>query len=179
MSKITVFISYAREDVEKVKRIRNRLAEAGMRPWLDIDQILPGEKWDKKIKEGLEQADFIILCLSNNSVSKRGYLQKEIRYALNAVEEMLDSDIYLVPIRLDACEVPRSLQDFQWVDYFSLEGPEKLLMAIREGAKKRELGGAQIEITKKDDSQTVDLSHLGGSDFLKSFSLKKIFKRDK
>jgi hypothetical protein len=49
----------------------------------------------------------------------------------------LDSDIYLIPARLEDCEVPERLGDFQWVDLFEEDGWTRLVKAIQEGLKRR------------------------------------------
>jgi CheY-like chemotaxis protein len=53
--------------------------------------------------------------------------------------EQLDADIYLIPIRLEECEVPDRLSEFQYLDLFEDGAGEKLLMAIQEGMKRREV----------------------------------------
>ncbi len=64
-------------------RICMRLFETKTFPpgWLNKD-ILPGEQWKMKIRQAINASEFFIACLSTNSVQKRGYLQKEIRGAL-------------------------------------------------------------------------------------------------
>jgi hypothetical protein len=67
-----VFLSYAREDEARVVALYDGLAAAGFKPWLDKKDILPGEKWELAIERALRQAKTILICLSPNSVSKRG-----------------------------------------------------------------------------------------------------------
>ncbi len=50
---------------------------------------------------------------------------------------MLDSDIYLIPVRLEDCEVPESLRDFQWVNLFEEKGWTLLAKAIQVGMERR------------------------------------------
>ena len=42
----------------------------------------------------------MLVCLSHNAITKRGYVQKEIRYALDAADEQPESTIYLIPPKL-------------------------------------------------------------------------------
>lgn len=44
MDQVQIFISYAREDQERVKALYYRLVEAGFHTWLDREHILPGMK---------------------------------------------------------------------------------------------------------------------------------------
>lgn len=132
-----IFLSYARDDREKVEKLYQKLLAAGFKPWMDIKDILPGERWKSSIQKAIRCSDFFLACLSAKSVNKRGFLQKEIRIALDIWQEKLDSDIYLIPVRLEDCEVPESLRDFQWVDIFEEHGWTQLVRAIQTGMKRR------------------------------------------
>jgi tetratricopeptide (TPR) repeat protein len=134
---IWVFLSYAREDRERVEDLYQELSRAGFKPWMDTKDILPGERWEASIRMAIRRSDFFLACLSSNSVNKRGFLQKEIKSALDICQEMLDSDIYLIPVRLEDCQVPASLRDFQWVNLFKEDGWARLIEAIQVGMERR------------------------------------------
>lgn len=104
---------------------------------MDKHDILPGEKWELAIKRAIRDCDFFLICLSKNSVNKRGVLQKEIRIALDICQGMIDNDIYIIPVRLEECDAPESLQDFQGVDWFEKDGWTKLKNAIQVGMDRR------------------------------------------
>jgi hypothetical protein len=132
-----IFLSYAREDEEKVKKLHQKLSNVGFKPWMDKKDILPGERWESSIRRAIQHSDFFLACLSANSVNKRGWIQKEIRDALDIWQEMLDSDIYLIPVRLEDCEVPERLRKFHWVNLFEEDGWTRLVKAIQIGMKRR------------------------------------------
>ena len=132
-----IFLSYARENEQKVEKLYRKLYAAGFKPWMDTKDILPGEQWEPRVPQAIRHSDFFLACLSTNSVNKRGFLQKEIKEALDIWQEMLDSDIYLIPVRLEDCEVPESLRDFQWVDLFEESGWTRLVKAIQVGMEHR------------------------------------------
>ena len=137
MSKSQIFLSYAREDEEKVLALYGKLTEAGFKPWMDVEDILPGEKWEGSIGRAIEASEFVLICLSGNSVDKRGYLQREIGTALDLWEEKLEDDIYLIPVRLEKCQPPGRLCEFQWVDWFSPRGWNRLLKALHAGLERQ------------------------------------------
>ena len=137
MDEVRIFISYAREDEVRVKQLSQRLADAGFQPWLDRERIIPGMKWEPVIKKALKQSDFVLVCLSATSINKRGFLQREIKQALEQAEEKLEHDVYLIPARLDDCEIPDALSEIQWVDLFEDDGWRLLLNAIEYGLKQR------------------------------------------
>ena len=133
---LNVFISYAREDADRVQNLYVQLSSAGLKPWMDIKDILPGENWESSIWRAAQNADFVLVCLSEKSVNKRGFLQREIKKAMTIWEEKLEEDIYLIPVRLEKCDVPEILSRLQWVDLFEIGGMQKLLQAIQKGAER-------------------------------------------
>jgi len=134
---VQIFLSYARPDEEEVENLYQKLSNKGFKPWMDKRDILPGERWPSSIQEAIRRSDFFLACLSKNSVDKRGWIQREIREALDILQGMLDSDIYLIPVRLEACEVLERLRDFQWVNLFEENGWARLMKAIQIGIKRR------------------------------------------
>ncbi|MFT3890634.1 MAG: SUMF1/EgtB/PvdO family nonheme iron enzyme [Anaerolineales bacterium] len=116
---LKVFLSYASQDKPAVRKLSSRLVGEGwIETWLDEKNLLPGQDWRLSIEEAVETSDIVIICLSSHSVSKEGYVQKELRYAREIALEKPEETIFLVPLRLDECEVPRGLRFYQWVDYF-------------------------------------------------------------
>ena len=132
-----IFLNYAREDRQKVESLYQQLSNAGFRPWMDTKNILGGEQWQRSIQHALQQSQFFLACLSVTSVSKRSYLRREMREALEKLQEMLDSDIYLIPVRLEECEIPEELREHQWVDLFAEDGYTRLVEALRVGMERR------------------------------------------
>ncbi|MBK8782855.1 MAG: TIR domain-containing protein [Anaerolineales bacterium] len=116
---LKVFLSYASQDKPSVRELSVHLAGEGwIDTWQDEKNLLPGQDWRVKIEEAVEDADVVIIVLSQHSVSKEGYVQKELRYAREIALEKPEDAIFLIPLRLDECEVPRGLRFYQWVDYF-------------------------------------------------------------
>jgi hypothetical protein len=134
-----IFLSYAREDEEKVEELYQKLSKTGFKPWMAQKDILPGERWESSIRRAVRRSDFFLMCLSANSASKRGWIQREIRQALDLWQEKLEEDIYLIPVRLEDCEAPESLRDFQWVNLFEEDGWTRLVEAIQVGMERREV----------------------------------------
>jgi CheY-like chemotaxis protein len=131
-----VFLSYAGPDAERVKAIYEKLAATEFTPWMAAVDIRVGEAWEYAIEQAINRSDFFIACLTNNSL-KRGYLQQEIRRALEIWRRMLQSDIFLLPVRLEQCTVPESLASFQRADLFLPGGWERLIASLEEGMRRR------------------------------------------
>jgi hypothetical protein len=142
LGKPCVFLCYARSDGTAVRELYRVLQSHGFKPWIDTEDIPAGAEWEPTISKAIQHSDFFILCLTRNSVDRRGIMQKEIRAAFEKKEEMLDDDIYLISVRMEDCEVKdEKLRKFQWVDLFRNDGHDKLLFALHEGMKRRKQRG--------------------------------------
>ncbi len=117
--KITIFISYAREDFDAAKKLSEDLKQAGFITWLDKESLAPGQNWKTSINNAIKKSRYFIPLLSSKSVKKRGFVQKEFKYALDILDEFPESQIFIIPVRLDDCEIPyEKLKDIEYVDLF-------------------------------------------------------------
>ncbi len=125
---LRVFLCHSSNDKPAVRELYYALKLYDwIDPWLDKMKILPGQNWRVVIEEAVEASDIVIICLSSHSVNKEGFVQREIRYAYDLALEKPDGMIFLIPLRLEECEVPRGMRSFQWVDYFGIEKEDQYL----------------------------------------------------
>lgn len=102
-----VFISYARQDLDAAIRLYNDLSsKTDLKPWFDKEDLLPGQSWDLEIRKAIKNSRYFIALFSSISVSKRGYVQKEFRKAIDTFDEFPEGEIFAIPVRLDECEIP-------------------------------------------------------------------------
>ncbi len=142
-NKPKVFISYAREDFEIARKLSHDLRNAGVNTWLDKENILPGQVWKGEIRQAIRECRYFLVLISSNSVSERGYVHKELKFALEILDELPSNDIFIIPVRIDnVVPINERLMDIHHVDLFSSyysQGLEKILRAvIPEAAKPRE-----------------------------------------
>lgn len=104
-----VFISYAREDRERALGICARLVQDGHSPWIDVNELLPGQNWEAEIERAFKDADVVVLLLSKRSVSKRGFVRREANDAMDRLRYKLRTDVYVIPLLLEPCEVPEEI----------------------------------------------------------------------
>jgi S-DNA-T family DNA segregation ATPase FtsK/SpoIIIE len=116
-----VFLCHATDDKKLVRKLYEKLINDGIDVWFDEEKLLPGQDWDIEIQKAVRQSDVVIVCLSKKSVTKEGYVQKEIKIALDVADEKPEGTIYLIPTRLEECNVPFRLNRWQWIDLFSTE----------------------------------------------------------
>ncbi len=127
---LKVFLCHSSADKDAVRRLHASLLRDGHRPWLDVLDLSPGVEWKVEIERAVRRSDVVLVCLSRSSVSKTGFVQKEIAFALNAADERPEGTIYIVPVRLESCDVPQRLNKWQWVDLFEPDGYPRLLKAL-------------------------------------------------
>lgn len=125
----SIFLCHASEDKGVVRELYYRLRDAGIQPWLDEEDLLPGRQWQEVIREAVQAARIVVVCLSKKSIDKRGFVQEEIHYALDVAAEKTGT-YYIVPTRLEPCDIPARLKQWQWVDLFNPRGFDKLLRAL-------------------------------------------------
>lgn len=134
-----VFLSYATPDRAAVIELYRRLGGAGFLPWMDKMDIEGGEDWETAVRNAIGATDFVVICLSTRSVDRSGYYQTEIGIALKILGEQSPGKIFLIPARLEECEVPHhGLRALHWVDLFVPDGYERLARALREGSRRLE-----------------------------------------
>jgi hypothetical protein len=128
--KLKVFLCHSSQDKSNVRKLYKRLQSAGFDPWLDEEKLLPGQDWQIEISNAVRSSDAVLVLLSQNSITKSGYVQREIKIALDLAEEQPEGRVFLIPIRLEECVVPNRLTQFQWVDLFDDRGYERLLKSL-------------------------------------------------
>jgi formylglycine-generating enzyme required for sulfatase activity len=132
---LRVFLCHASADKPVVHTLFKSLVDDGADAWIDSEKLLPGQNWQIEIPKAVRETDIVIVCLSKNSVNKEGYVQKEIKLALDAADEKPEGTIFIIPARMDDCGVPYRLSMYQWVDLNASDGYQKLLEALRVRAK--------------------------------------------
>ncbi len=156
--KLHVFLCYASQDKNTVKRLYQLLsAERWIDAWRDVEKLLPGYDWEQEIEKAILETDVVIVCLSNNSVNKEGWLQREIRNAVSYAEYKPDGVIYIIPIRLEECSIPPPLKRFQCLDYFPYKNRKEAYRRLKLSLSLR-ANGLGLNILKK-KSQPIKVSN--------------------
>ncbi len=162
-TKLRVFLCHASEDKSDVRELYDKLsAESWIEPWLDERNILPGQEWDTEIEKAVENADVVIVFLSNLSITKEGYVQRELKYILGIALEKPEGTIFIIPLRLDNCKPPRRVRTWQYVDYFPEDQRDvtyqHLLQSLRVRLEQRLETEEKKTITKQDRVEQIELN---------------------
>ena len=108
-NRIHVFLAYAEEDRPVVRKLYAALQQAGFEPWMDQEKLLAGQNWPRAIERAIDLSSFFLGCFSQRSTVKRGHFQSELRYALDLAARIANDQIFLLPVRLNHCELPRKI----------------------------------------------------------------------
>ena len=153
--KLKVFLCHSKDDKPKVRELYRRLVADGFDAWLDEEKLMPGQDWDLEIRKAVRATDVVVVCLSNGSVTKTGYVQKEIRFALDVADEQPEGAIFIIPARIEECEAPLRLSKWQWVNLFEETGYERLKASLILRANKVGIILADIRPTTKNRSADI------------------------
>lgn len=135
---LKIFLCHSSTDKPPIRKLYERLKGDGFNVWLDEEDILPGQDWEIEITKAVRISDVVIICLSHNSITKSGYIQKEIKFALSVSEEKPEGIIFIIPARIEDCGVPDRLKRWQWVDLFKPNGYERLLLSLKANLSQRD-----------------------------------------
>lgn len=124
-----VFIIYARDDLEIARKLAHLMKEAGLSPWLDVDELVPGQVWKKAVLKALEESSVAVILVSK-SIEKNGFVREEMNAAMKLLQSRDANVVPIVPVRIDDSAVPELLAQIQWVDLQEKGAEEKLLRGL-------------------------------------------------
>jgi hypothetical protein len=100
---VKLFVSYAREDEELMRRVTSQLAglirDGRIEIWTD-GCILPGAKWRREILDHLLAADVVLLLISEDFLNSAFCMDVEFE---EAIERQEDGQAVVVPVILRHC----------------------------------------------------------------------------
>jgi hypothetical protein len=132
-----VFLCYAHQDRETVHKLYERLVRDGIHAWLDVERLRPGQDWEREIRKAILKSNVVIACLSRGFNKRRGYRHEELKIASEKARLLSSGEIFIIPVRLEKCDMPESLGHLQRVDLFEAGGYKKLIGALQEHARER------------------------------------------
>ncbi|WP_339266485.1 toll/interleukin-1 receptor domain-containing protein [Paenibacillus sp. FSL K6-1330] len=129
-----VFISYSRIDKDIVFQLYGKLDEYGVEVWMDTEDILPGEEWKIKIRQKLEESEFVIVCFSKQSMKNTtGYFQEELQLIRELMISRCQSPLFCIPIAIDEFDrkiTPNGFDEKHIIDLY--ENMDTCISKIRD-----------------------------------------------
>jgi len=103
MPENAVFMSYAREDLPAVQRLKAALDAAGVPTWFDMDRLESGDDYDRKIRGNIARCSFFVPVISATTQRRHeGYFRREWSYAVDRTRGMADGAVFILPVCIDA-----------------------------------------------------------------------------
>ena len=102
MPENAVFISYAREDLLAVQKLKAALDTAGINVWFDLDRLESGDDYDRKIRGNIARCSFFLPVVSTTTQRRHeGYFRREWSYAVDRTRGMADGAVFILPVCID------------------------------------------------------------------------------
>jgi len=118
--KLRVFSCHDLEDKSVVYGLYQRFLDLGwVNPWLDEKNLLPGQDRETERDKVLKSTDLALVFLSKQSLEQEGNLYREMRVLVDIQKEKPENSIFIIPVRLDACEIPQLLRSWYPVNFFT------------------------------------------------------------
>ena len=100
-----VFISYAREDLAAVQKMKAAFDAVGINTWFDMERLESGDDFDRKIQKNIARCAFFIPVISSNTERRlEAYFRREWSYALDRTRNMADDALFILPVMVDALD---------------------------------------------------------------------------
>jgi len=100
-----VFISYAREDLPAVQKLKSAFDAAGIKTWFDMERLESGDDFDRKIQKNIARCAYFIPVISTNTERRlEAYFRREWSYALDRTRNMADDALFILPVAIDAID---------------------------------------------------------------------------
>ena len=126
-----IFLCHAHSDHEIVHNLYRRLMENEVHAWLDSENLQPGQNWQQEIRKAILKSDVVLVCLSQKFNQQPGYRHEELKLALEKANLLAAGQIFIIPVRLEKCDMPESLSHLHRVDLFEPTGFKTLLRALK------------------------------------------------
>jgi hypothetical protein len=115
--KLRVFISHCAADRLFASALYQELKqEDWLEPWLDVENLQPGQNWELEILKAIHHADVALVCLSKNTLPLTGFFKRETSQILDLTRERSEEEYGILLLRLDETPIPAEFAKYPFVD---------------------------------------------------------------
>ncbi|MBN4003274.1 toll/interleukin-1 receptor domain-containing protein [Nostoc sp. LPT] len=112
-----VFLSYSSKDKPQVRAIAKQLRHRGLKPWLDEEQLFPGQSFQEAIQKVIHNVRAVAIIIGSDTFSKWQVIELQ-----SLVKVSIDAQIPIIPVILTGASkapdnVPPFLNQIAWVDF--------------------------------------------------------------
>src|SRR6516162_9728741 len=108
-----IFVSHSSKDKPFVRKLVEALKKHLLNVWVDEAGLKVGDSLVGKISQALKDADYLVIVLSQASVSSR-WVEQELNAALT---NQISGKGIVLPVLLEDCELPMLLRDRLYADF--------------------------------------------------------------
>ena len=109
-----VFISYERADARLARQLFEALPKDQFEPWLDAELLEGGVEWDPRLEEKVHLCDYFVVLHSERLAQKQvGYVNKEIKLALDQQMYRQQGLTFIIPLLVDGFAAEQGRADFK------------------------------------------------------------------
>jgi hypothetical protein len=102
MPENAIFISYAREDLPAVQRLKAAFDAAGLVTWFDLDRLEGGDDYDRKIHANISRCSYFMPVISAATQRRHeGYFRREWSYAVDRSRNIAEGAVFMLPVCID------------------------------------------------------------------------------
>ena len=102
MPENAIFISYAREDLPAVQRLKAAMDAAGLTTWFDLDRLEGGDDYDRKIRANIGRCSFFVPVISATTQRRHeAYFRREWSYAVDRARNIAEGAVFMLPVCID------------------------------------------------------------------------------
>jgi hypothetical protein len=143
MPENAIFISYAREDLPAVQRLKAALDAAGLTTWFDLDRLEGGDDYDRKIRANIGRCSFFLPVISATTQRRHeAYFRREWSYAVDRARNIADGGVFILPVCIDDTPeaqalVPEQFKSLHIVRMPGGEPPPEFLRRLQDLSGRR------------------------------------------
>lgn len=126
-----IFIIYSHKDKEAARKLTAELRKMGYNPWLDEEEIIPGQNWNKAINQAIENSSAALFLASQNTLEEGSFVLSEIKAAREVLRVERDVHSPVIPVMLEESELPKELASIHAVKLFDEQGMEQLKKGLK------------------------------------------------
>ncbi len=102
--KIRIFILHSKEDKAVAKQLYDDLKACQDIELFTENDVRAGENIGQTLRRSIRKSNYVLAVMSEKSLSERSLFQKNLKLALDILDEFPDNRIYFIPVRMDDCE---------------------------------------------------------------------------
>ena len=122
-----IFISYSREDLAAVQRLKAGLDAAGITTWFDLERLESGDDYDRKIRQNIGRCSFFVPVVSASTQRRQeAYFRREWSYAVDRARNIAEGAVFILPVCIDGTSEAEALvpEKFKALHFTRLPGGE-------------------------------------------------------